>query len=655
MLLTLIIATGLFTCGALYLSSAHAGAEKPSLRSSLLSAAIAIGVAVVCITEPLSLFRLFGIGGVTASWAIASCISGAFLFSAWLRRGRSGMALPTKAGSAGTIPLLCGVAFYMAVSALIAMVAPPNNGDSMVYHMTRVAHWLQDRSVEHFPTSYTHNVYYTPWAEYAIAHLQILASSDRFANMVQWAAMAGSVIGVSLVAKELGADERGQVLSSVLCVTVPMGILQASSTQNDYVAAFWLICLAHSILLARRNGIDAPVAMKIGASLGLALLTKGTAYYYGAALAAWFSIVAIGQLRRKALKPLAIVAVIALALNAGYYWRNFALTGSPIPPTLRGITIVDFSPPLFISNVIRNAALHLATPFPAANRFIEEAVRFIHGLIGVNAGDPRITEYHPLIAGFRLMPVRIHEDTAGNPLHLFLMLSAAAVFFFKREIRARKALGQYLCVLIAASALFCLFVKWNLCNSRYQLPLFALASPFVAAVLACSVRPVLITALSTFLMTSSLPWLLCNETRPLIGKDTVFNTGRTALYFSNRPDLLKPSVAAAEYVKSQRCDSVGIFTVSDPWEYPFWVLLKESDGPRVRIEDVNADNATKTLYGVPPFNTFDPCAVISIDNGLLRTVAFNRNIYRKGFSEGPVSVFMKSAPSANRNENIKTK
>lgn len=50
-------------------------------------------------------------------------------------------------------------------------------------------------------------------------------------------AVAGSLIGVSLSASELGADRRGQILAVLVCATLPMLVLQGSSTQNDATEA----------------------------------------------------------------------------------------------------------------------------------------------------------------------------------------------------------------------------------------------------------------------------------------------------------------------------------------------------------------------------------------------------------------------------------
>ncbi len=75
----------------------------------------------------------------------------------------------------------------------------------MSYHLARVAHWGQNHTVAFYPTHIVRQLYQPPWAEYAMLHLYILAGGDRLANLVQWVAMAVSLVGVSVIARQLGA------------------------------------------------------------------------------------------------------------------------------------------------------------------------------------------------------------------------------------------------------------------------------------------------------------------------------------------------------------------------------------------------------------------------------------------------------------------
>lgn len=183
--------------------------------------------------------------------------------------------------------ILAGTACIVIITGLIAIIAPPNTWDSMTYHMPRVMHWIQNKTVAHYPTAIQRQLYYAPWAEFAIAHLQILSDGDRFANMVQWFSMVGSLVAVSLIARELGADKKGQLFAALFVVSIPMGILQSSSTQNDYVVSFWLVCFVYYGLIILKTP-NYWLASAIGASLGLAIMTKPIAYLYATPFLLWF-------------------------------------------------------------------------------------------------------------------------------------------------------------------------------------------------------------------------------------------------------------------------------------------------------------------------------------------------------------------------------
>ena len=224
-------------------------------RSSLLSSAIIWGILVTISTESLSILRLLTLSGILTVWlSIITVLTGIY-YQLIKTKKRSFNLSSIDLSLIKRIPpvslvLLAGITFIVTIVAVIALVAPPNTWDSMTYHMARVVHWIQNRSVIHYPTYFAGQLVYPPFAEYVIMHLQILSDGDRFANLVQWFSMVGSIIGVSLIAKQLGANPRGQIFAAVFCATLPMGILQGSSTQNDYVVTFWLVCLSHYILLA---------------------------------------------------------------------------------------------------------------------------------------------------------------------------------------------------------------------------------------------------------------------------------------------------------------------------------------------------------------------------------------------------------------------
>jgi hypothetical protein len=372
-------------------------------RSSALAAAVICGVFLTVTTELFSLFRVLIFGFVLSSWGLFS-LGLVSVYSQMVNSNKKeiGRFFKSQNLSPFLVVLLGGVAFITASIGLIALVAPPNTWDSMTYHMSRVAHWIQNQSVAHYPTYNLPQLFHPPFAEFVIMHLQILSGGDRFANFVQWFSMVGSIIGVSLIAKELGASARGQVFSAVFCATIPMGILQGSSTQNDYVVGFWLVCLAYNVLLAVKVKNNQTSLLFIGASLGLAILTKSSAYFYAFPFMVWFGLVKLKRLRWKVWKSFFALSLICFLVNVNHYLRNFYLFGSIIGTPanfaveykIEGVTI-----PILLSNVLRNLSFHvdiirnlnLQKLIPPLTGITAKILGIIHTIIGVDINDPRTT------------------------------------------------------------------------------------------------------------------------------------------------------------------------------------------------------------------------------------------------------------------------
>jgi len=258
---------------------------RASWRMALLFDVLTMGALLVLSTEVFSLFRSLTFTTVCLFWGAVAVA--AFL----LHRRFSSRAISRPAPTPNPLSrtqkgLLVGVAVLLALTAITAVAAPPNNWDSMTYHMTRVKHWEQYGSISFFPTHNLRQLCMPPFAEYAILHLEILSGGDRFANLVQWIALVGSLIGVSLIAKEIGASSKGQILSAVFAATLPMAVLQSSSTQNDLVVSLWMVCLVLFCIRFARSANWAS-AIPFGVSLGLATLTKGTSWVFAFPICAW--------------------------------------------------------------------------------------------------------------------------------------------------------------------------------------------------------------------------------------------------------------------------------------------------------------------------------------------------------------------------------
>jgi len=479
------------------------------------------------------------------------------------------------------------VAFVLGVTLCIALISPPNTWDSMTYHMGRVMHWIQNETISFYPTNILRQLYMTPFSEYVIANLYVLWGSDRFSNMVQWVSMLGSLLGVFLIAKKLVSNSAAWMLSVIFCATIPMGLLQSSSTQTDYVTSLWLVILVY-VLLRLREKFEWFYIWMLGGAIGLAFLTKPTAYIFS------FPFLVL-QLRRlfgkvsvtSILKSVAIIVGFVLLLNAGFYCRNW-ITFSWVLGPKNNIALVQskMSGAMFLSNVLKNISFHVATPFTGFNSFVYRSIVSFHKWIGISINDKRLTFGNTKFA----VTFSRDEDVAGNPLHFYIVFLCLLFSIFLRKFRV------YALSLVGGYLLYCYLLKWQPWGSRLQLPLFVLASPFVGAITYALIgkfrKALFVYIISYMLIFSGFPYLLYGSPRPILGKRSVLIVKKLDIMFAKRPDLEVPYVRACKFLLSRCVNNIGLFIGGDSWEYPVWFICRHDD---IHIFHVGVRNVSRKI------------------------------------------------------------
>jgi hypothetical protein len=422
-----------------------------------------------------------------------------------------------------------------------------------------------------------------------------------------------------------------------------MGILQASSTQNDYVVAFWLVCFTHYILLitSGKNRWTNFNLLALGASFGLALLSKGTAYVYAFPFLIWLFISGIRSLRWQLWKPAFRVAILALSILTGYYLRNLELFGSLFgTPKDWRYTNEAFSPQIWVSNIIRNISLHVGTLSGYLNKAVEKLVLVIHTFLGVDVNDPRIT-WQPEGMVFHIQKLSTHEDRAGNPIHLLLIVST--IILCLKNWKSHKPYIHYCAALIGCFLTLCLIIAWQPYNSRLHLPFFVLSSPLVSIILSKTyLNRKVVNFIAIGLILSSLLYVFHNSTRPIVKSKNIFNTSRIEQYFRGWPERQSEYIGAVDFLRHQRCSDIGLTMAGDEFEYPLWVLLQENKDRALRFEHINVTNNSASKTDI----NFKPCAIIYVDSRKVkdrqnRDILTSENIYVQKWSLGQTRVLIR--------------
>ena len=498
------------------------------------------------------------------------------------------------------------ILIILAATFATAIIYPPNTYDSMTYHMTRVAHWISNNDISFFPTANTRQNYQMPLAEYAIMHLQVLSGSDRYANLIQWFSFAIIICLGQLIAAELGLDRRQQLISAFIAATLPMAILQASSTQNDLVVSSFIMTFG-LYMLRLRNSISVSNFILAAIALGLALLTKGTAYVYCSTIGIFLSIPVIlnykhnRKLLFKTIGGFTFVIFFALALNAGHLTRNYKLYGHPLSTEGKRYLNAEMSISLLFLNLVKNGALHIGTPFNRINNFFEYAMQ---EALGAQLNNPDTTWQN---YKFKIYYGR-HEDKAGNFFHLFtalLCLIALPILWWRGYNRMATwyAIGTMLSVV-----LYCWMLRWQPWASRLHTPFFALASPLLSititagkSVMGKRVGQIFILCL----FFTSLFFAFDNKTRSIVSLNW-FKYDRDTLYFIAKPEISDSYKKVVKIVKERKAQHVGLYMGGNDWEYPIWMFSSQDKNGKnsIKYRHIGVNNISNNIdkeFTLPPY------------------------------------------------------
>ncbi len=601
-------------------------------REAFFYAIVLWGVVVCVLTEALSAIHALSFFPLLIGWLLVLGCAGYWFYPFWqapsigfLRRVFYDWSLTEK------IFFLVLVAIA-GIKGFSALMSAPNTCDAMTYHLARVEHWVQNATVAHYPTQVSRQLYSPPWAEYAILHLRILSVADYLSNSVQWFACLGSWAGVSALAFLLGADRRGQLLSALLAATLPMGLVQSTSTQTDYVATLWFVLFVYFLWSTYQRGRWGQ-ALAASASLGLALLTKGYSYVFAPA---WIMIYAMAALRRRdkqRLKLLVLMVAGALLFVVPYALRNTSTFGKPnwthIPLTNAKISLSSV-----LGNVVCNSALHLGTPWGNVNNFIKEGLNGTAKFAGFDLNRPDGGD------SFAFQALSTGEDDTGNLTYVLLLVVLLPAMFFVPKLRSNTHYWLYTGAVAATGIVFCMVIHFNPFNSRFHLPIFVLSTALMGTVFSELLRR-WVLPVGVLVVVLAWPWLLaCNE-HPLIGARSILRTSRIQQYFSERPDFILPYAVAVRLVQAQDCHEVGLIQGEDDWEYPWWMFFHQVYGNRFRLEHVAVNNLTAPLSY--PQGAFFPCALIA-SRDTRTVIPLGRDVYVRVWGtdlpEGPLSVFI---------------
>jgi hypothetical protein len=511
-----------------------------AIRLATIKAFIGIALISYIICEILSLFNIFSYNYVLISWFLINGIIIYFnrekikinVFSIFSQE----VIIPKKEKNI----LLFVFIIIIVPLLLLDIFNPPNNWDSMAYHLPRVEHWIQNKNIYPYPTNIVRQVLTSPLSEYIIANFQILANTDAFSNLVQFASFIFILFLATLIFSILKIGLKGQLFLLLALLSIPMVLFQATTTQTDLLASFFFISfILFALLIIQTEDNFNTNFIFLALSLTLGILTK----YHIAIFAAPIVLYLLFVLLQKKNNANIIFAVLISCLTIAIilvplFARNIYFFGSITGKDLfdENATIINSS--ISIQNMLSNNFKHIidfiSIPINGYNNLLFSVNHSLHILIDVSentpgnnwAGEPfTINNY-------------LNEDTAGSIIHAALIILSALLVFKSQNKRILLLLFAYCFI---AFSLYGLLFRYTPFDIRLLLPVLILLIIISAYIIYTSItiNYILNGLMFLFLIISIFP-VYFNRAKPIIGNPFYL---RRVLTNSPKGDLDKASLA----------------------------------------------------------------------------------------------------------------
>jgi hypothetical protein len=548
--------------------------KRTSLISSFIYSLIFISLLILVSTEISSILSIYNFKYLLIFWSITAII----LASMALRNKGSLNASKTdffqlirrnKETSIGLVSILFILWFQ-------GVVYPPNNWDSMTYHMGRIVHWVANNNVDSYPTHIYRQIYDPPFAEFWIAQVCILSRTDLFANSVQLMFMLGSLATVISICKEFNFTKGAIIISIIFACTTPEILLQSSSTQNDIVTSFFILANILFGIKAYKNGTICNFLF-FGMTAGFAILTKGTAYILLLPTFLLFIVFYIKKIIKKSnyvsLLKMTIIPMVIISINFGYYYRNYKLTKDVLGKTNEHYFNESMNAKKAFLLVEKNMGLHWGV-FPF-NIIVNEIIKESHSVLKEDIKNPE-NNY----AAFSLDSFEHHEDTASNILQV-VMIIICLVFFIKCKLYRTNTLFLLLFPFFEF-VVFCITLKYQPWHTRLHTPIFFMFAIPIGYIFSKNIenlrfRKVLIKLMLLYgffiiIVNPTRPFIKCGlgVTNNISIFDTRFDKYLTGRHYYKGNDLGDVKNFIDSHREEKNIGIVMCGDACDTWEYPLY-------------------------------------------------------------------------------------
>jgi hypothetical protein len=534
-----------------------------SVLQQLLGAYLLASAALILLGEALSLVRGVSRWGYLGGQVVLLLAA----IAVWHARGTQRLARPQVSWATlrrHPVVVALGLVVGAAVlyQAFVVFATPPNNWDSLTYHLSRVAYWLQHGGVAYVPAAHTaRQNAFPPNSELEILYTFAFLRGDVAAALPQLAAEGALMLAVAGLARRLGFSRAASVFAALLTATLTQVALQSTTTQNDLTVAALVAATAYFLL-----GSSLSEFALAGIAFALAVGTKPT---FLLAIPALLALAALSLPGGRTLVRATAIGAVAVALLGSYgYVLNLVETGDLLGPPSASFNLRPRGPTLdgTASTVARVTYRFIdLSGFGRARDWtgpIERGGEAVFDAASIPVNPPETTG-HPFV--FQVNVFSDPDLSFFGPLGALFVLPVAFAFPWARS----RSLLAAACALAVPAAIVALALtyRYNEFVGRFLLVPVSLAMPLAAALYRNRVLAGAAAALGALTLVVAHAYDRAKPTG-LGGTTPVWRLSRSAVQGISRPGMAE--VLAAVEQRIPRRAVVGVILGEDDWDYPLY-------------------------------------------------------------------------------------
>ncbi len=481
---------------------------------------------------------------------------------------------------------LCAILISFAWRMFLIIYVPPNNWDSMTYHLSRVAYWLQNQSLRHYYSRNSAQVIFPFNGEILLLWTMAASKLDRFCGFIQFVCYLLSGTLVYKCAREyLKISVIPALIVMLVWYALPEVILESTSTQNDLVVAYFIMFSLVYFLLGIPKHTKYLVCSAI--ALGIAMGTKTSALFFALPFAIIILfLLAKGTLHIKSIVLWGTIFVVSFMILSSYNFiqnylefhnllglKEFIAAHKISNPSLK-----SFSSNLFqhlFNIMINQTGLHLYIQEFSNyyNIFVAKIGAKFFQLFCIPTNFPGAFssgnfDFNEWAYKFSLCEDVAFFGTAGTViilLMLYILLMEIKSWFLKNaKLNHRYSVFAFLFIGFLSTMSF--FLKWDPWQSRFMTGAVLMGIPLLSIIFESKLN--LIKRLGQIIILYSIillvPATFMNERKPLTGlfKDKI------GLRSLARPEM-EPIIRKFNLLVPKNA-KIGIVLPKDSYDFPLF-------------------------------------------------------------------------------------